>query len=163
MVENCYLELPFSSNITEQLEELSKSIDDDKWIEYFKFDALPLNNEQIIASDKFLKDLYSQLPFKCGIVKLKSNTYYDWHKDDNRGVCINMLINNSHSHCLFRETDNVTGNFVELKYKIGVYYLFNNQVEHSVINFDSDRYLFTLEFDKDKNYLTFNDLVNKKW
>jgi hypothetical protein len=34
----------------------------------------------------------------------------------------------------------------ELAYAPGRYYLFNNQIPHTVINLDVDRHLFSLEF-----------------
>lgn len=162
-VLDCYLELPYTANCIDDLKTLIQEVSDEHWIKYFNFDALPINHEQMIASDTFLQKLYNKYPFKCGIIRLKKNTYYDWHKDDNRGVSVNMLINDAHSHCMFRETNNITGNFTELKYKVGVYYLFNNQVEHSVINLDKDRYVFTLEFEQDKNTLTFDKIAKELW
>lgn len=159
LTTDCYLKLPYTANFIDDLKTLSQKVNDDNWIKYFNFDTLPLNAQHIIKSDTFLQQLYNKHPFICAILKLKKNTYYDWHKDDKRGVCVNMLINDTHSHCMFRETDNITGNFIELKYDVGVYYLFNNQVEHSVINLDEDRYLFSLEFEQDKNSLTFNDVL----
>jgi hypothetical protein len=47
----------------------------------------------------------------------------------------------------------------ELQYKPATYYLFNTQVSHTVYNFETTRYLMSIEFAKDKNELTFEDLV----
>jgi hypothetical protein len=47
----------------------------------------------------------------------------------------------------------------ELKYKPSTYYLFNTQVPHTVYNFETTRYLMSVEFAKDKDQLSFNDLL----
>jgi hypothetical protein len=73
---------------------------------------------------------------------------YHWHRDQNRQACINLLISsNHHSHTLFgRSVSDTSMHCLELRYEPGRFYLFNNQVPHSVINLDVNRYLFSLEF-----------------
>ena len=39
------------------------------------------------------------------------------------------------------------------------YYLFNTQVEHTVYNFETTRYLLSIEFAKEKHELFFEDIV----
>jgi hypothetical protein len=39
------------------------------------------------------------------------------------------------------------------------YYLFNTQVEHTVYNFETTRYLLSIEFAKEKHELTFENLL----
>ena len=41
---------------------------------------------------------------------------------------------------------------LELRYEPDRFYLFNNQVPHSVINLDVNRYLFSLEFTEPLSY-----------
>jgi hypothetical protein len=55
----------------------------------------------------------------------------------------------------------VTHSFVELKYRLGSYYVFNNQVPHMVLNFNESRYLMSIEFEADKNELTFDQLLGE--
>jgi hypothetical protein len=55
----------------------------------------------------------------------------------------------------------VTHSFVELKYRLGSYYVFNNQVPHMVLNFNESRYLMSIEFEADKNELTFDQLMRE--
>ena len=50
-------------------------------------------------------------------------------------------------------------NIEELPYKASTYYLFNTQVQHTIYNFEDTRYLFSVEFSKDKNKLTFCELL----
>ena len=84
-----------------------------------------------------------------------------------------MLLNkrDHHSHCLFSLDRNlnerITNNFIELEYKPNRRYVFNNQVDHTVLNFDTGyRYQLTLEF-KEKftydNFLIFLEKNKKEW
>ena len=96
------------------------------------------------------------------IYSSKNNSKYDWHVDTSRGVCVNMLLNDVESKCLFSiEQGEITRTFKELKYKPETYYLFNNQVEHTVINFTQNRYLMSVEFEEGKDVLTFNNLLKE--
>ena len=45
-----------------------------------------------------------------------------------------------------------------MRYQPQSYYLFNNQVSHSVYNFDRKRFVFSTEFEEDKDSLNFNSL-----
>jgi hypothetical protein len=73
-----------------------------------------------------------------------------------------MLLNDVESKCLFSiEQGEITRTFKELKYKPETYYLFNNQVEHTVINFTQSRYLMSVEFEEGKDVLTFNNLLKE--
>ena len=49
---------------------------------------------------------------------------------------------------------------LKFEYEKDTFYLFNTQMMHTVINFDSPRYLFTVEFKQDKSVLTFNNLLS---
>jgi hypothetical protein len=104
----------------------------------------------------------AKYPLAVGILRLDPHTTYDWHTDTRRGVCINMLLNNAQSNCLFSVGAALaTHSFVELKYRLGSYYIFNNQVPHMVINFNESRYLMSVEFEADKNQLTYERLLGE--
>ena len=45
------------------------------------------------------------------------------------------------------------------KYKENKFYLFNNQEYHTIINFDKNRIIFTVEFEKNKDELKYEDLL----
>ena len=47
----------------------------------------------------------------------------------------------------------------ELPYKLNTYYIFNTQVEHTVYNFETTRYLLSIEFAKEKHELKYEDIV----
>lgn len=86
------------------------------------------------------------------IIKMNPMTFYNWHTDVGRNCAINMLVENVKSHCIFTENNNVNSrSIVELAYKPLKYYLFNTQIEHSVLNFEKPRYLLSITF-KEKNY-----------
>ena len=155
---------------------------EDEWIDYYAFKAIPLPEKCIV--DFWWKKLYELHPFKAGILKMENNSYYDWHVDTNRGVGLNLLLNNwETSHCLFDSNPNtrnkhqlskdaikhhdsldefsVTSKFIELKYKPNTYYLFNVQEAHSVYNFSEVRYLLTLEFLEDITKLNYQQLLKE--
>lgn len=134
-----------------------------EWKYYYNFLTvlLPLD---LLMKDEFFKQLYDKYPYIAGIIKLPKYTCYNWHKDLSRGVCINMLLSfKGKSHCLFApaKTEYSHG-FIELEYKPHKRYLFNNQVDHMVINFEEDRYVLTLEFMDDKYKLSFDNLLSFK-
>tara|TARA_R100001224_G_C4028064_1_gene151704 strand:+ start:3708 stop:4205 length:498 start_codon:yes stop_codon:yes gene_type:complete len=132
-----------------------------EWIDYFNFTACLVPHE-IVMRDHFYKWLYSEHPFKAGILKMEHQTMYNWHTDSNRGVCINMLIQSPNtSYTFFRNAPEVNHTFIELRYFPGTRYLFNNQKEHMVLNYDGPRFILTTEFLEDKNELTFKKLQKK--
>ena len=55
--------------------------------------------------------------------------------------------------------DTVVFKIDELQYKPNTYYLFNTQVDHTVYNFESTRFLLSIEFQLDKDHLTFDQLL----
>ena len=132
---------------------------DTTWIEYFNFTATQVPQE-FLLEDSFFNWLAKRHPYKAGILKMDSKSVYNWHKDSNRGVCVNFMIPTPNtSYTFFRETHDVQHPVVELSYYPGVRYVFNNQKDHMVLNYDGLRFMLTVEFNADKNHLTFYDLV----
>jgi hypothetical protein len=76
---------------------------------------------------------------------------YDWHVDEFRLSCINLLISQDHhSHTLFGMQRNYANKVItELEYEPNTFYLFNNQIQHCVINLDRPRYLLSLYFEEE--------------
>jgi hypothetical protein len=134
------------------------------WQKYFAFDAAELPIGLILENEPVLQKLNQTFKIqKLGVLLLKKNTSYNWHKDTVRGVAINLLLSTSHnSHCIFtRDSSKTVSEIVELKYSPDTFYVFNNQCSHMVVNLDFDRYLFSVEFEKPKEYLTFFNV--KHW
>lgn len=154
-----FYEIPVQSTIADKLLDFATTMGE--WKPYFNFYATQVPFD-LAFGDPILYMLGMQHKLAVGILRLDPYTTYDWHTDTRRGVCINMLLNNAKSNCLFsmQESD-ATHSFIELKYRIGSYYVFNNQVPHMVINFNESRYLMSVEFEADKNKLTYEQLLGE--
>jgi hypothetical protein len=154
-----FYEIPVQSTIADKLFDFASTTG--KWQPYYNFHAVQVPFD-LAYSDPILYMLGMQHRMAVGIIRLDPHTTYDWHTDTRRGVSINMLLNNAKSNCLFsvNETE-ATHGFIELKYRLGSYYLFNNQVPHMVINFNESRYLMSVEFEADKNELTYEQLLGE--
>jgi hypothetical protein len=146
------------STVATSLLSYAKETPPDEWVHSYGFKALPLKKEQFLC-DPLLKQIHDLHAFNAYILKLPPNYVYDWHVDSNyRGVTINMLLTPEvHSHCLFR----LYGFVFDLPYAKDTYYLFNSQVEHMVINFEKQRYLFSVEFDEEKTKLSYQTLAKE--
>ena len=154
-----YFELPNKSNIAKDLSDFSFS-QTGKWFNYFNFQVKQIPQD-LLNKDPFFVWLTERYKYIAGVLKLEPYVCYDWHKDTRRGVGINMLITpNINSYCLFANNrDTVVFKIDELQYKPNTYYLFNTQVDHTVYNFESTRFLLSIEFQLDKDNLTFDQLL----
>ena len=124
------------------------------WQKHFGFDAVEINSSWI-DKEPALHQVHQHLPIqRLGLLRVLPFSFYDWHVDQHRLSCINMLINVSHhSHCLFAEQlDPHTKDVCELRYSPRTYYLFNNQVTHAVLNAGGPRYMFSLYFETETKY-----------
>lgn len=154
-----YYEIGRKSSIKDELFDIA--ITPGEWIKYYNFDARPIAPE-VILKDNFLLWLAKRYNFISGVLKLDPYTCYNWHTDTRRGVGVNMLLTpNTRSYCAFgADPSKLVFKIEELKYKPNTYYLFNTQMPHTVYNFETTRYLFSIEFEKDVDNLSFEDLVN---
>ena len=154
-----YYEIGNKSTIKDEVFDIA--ITPGEWVKYFNFDARPILPE-VILKDDFFKWLADRYSFMGGVLRLDPYTCYNWHTDTRRGVGINMLLTpNTRSYCAFGfDPSQLVFKIEELKYKPNTYYLFNTQMPHTVYNFETTRYLFSIEFAKDKDELSFKDLVN---
>jgi hypothetical protein len=153
-----YYEMNNKSTIYKQLQDFAFS--PSEWVDYFNFKA-KLVPPEILFKDDFFKWLVKRYDFIAGILKLDPYTCYDWHTDTRRGVGINMLLTpNARSFCVFApDRDEEVFKIEELSYKPNTYYIFNTQVEHTVYNFETTRYLLSIEFAKEKHKLKFEDVL----
>jgi|TARA_E500000318_G_C3563706_1_gene214727 hypothetical protein len=132
-----------------------------EWIPYFNFTATPIPIS-ILLKDDFYLWLYGQHKYKVGVLKMENKTMYNWHADSNRGVCVNTMIPTPNtSYTFFRDKADVQHSVTELQYYPGTRFLFNNQKEHMVLNYDGIRMMLTIEFLEDKNELTFSQLLKE--
>jgi hypothetical protein len=152
-----YYPLPVKSLVADELLDFAMSTK--SWQSYYNFNAVQVPFD-IAFKDPVIKTIGLKYPLAMGVIRLDPYTTYDWHVDSRRGVCINMLLNDVKSHCLFSVgRTEATHGFLELKYQPKTYYAFNNQVSHMVINFEERRYLMSVEFQEDKDQLTFEQLL----
>ena len=136
--------------------------DDNEWTMYYNFLAKQVP-DGVIAKDPFLTWLRGKHNFIAGVIRMEPFQQYDWHVDTRRGVGINMPLEQSNSIVFFADPSNV-GALVKpifpIAYEPNRYHVFNTQVPHNIINLNSPRHLFTIEFEKDKDSLTYNDMVD---
>lgn len=133
---------------------------DQPWAPYFNFMAKPVPYE-VIFKDPFFQWLGQRYNFIAGVLKMEAFQQYDWHVDSRRGVGINMLLEHEDSLLMFTERPNdLVKNIYPVKYQPKTYYIFDTQTPHCVINLSAPRFLFTVEFEKDLNELSFDDLKN---
>jgi len=93
-----FYEIPAKSVIADKLLDLAMSSGD--WTRYHNFDAIQVPFD-IAFGDPVLYMLGMQHRMAVGILRLDPYTTYDWHTDGKRGVCVNMLLNDVKSQCLF--------------------------------------------------------------
>ena len=153
-----YYEIAKKSSIYKELQDFAFS--PSEWQEYYNFQAKLIPHE-LLFQDDLLRTLFGNYKFIGGVLKMDPYTCYDWHTDTRRGVGINMLLTpQTRSTCAFRKTEGFpVFEIDELSYKPSTYYIFNTQVSHTVYNFETTRYLMSIEFAKDKDELIFEDLV----
>jgi hypothetical protein len=153
-----FVPLGVKSSIIEEIAEVIKNEED--WQPYYNFMVKQVPDE-VIQKDPFLRDLYAIEPFIAGVTMMKPMTVYDWHTDERRGATLNMLVHSGFSLTMFTTPDQATvRHFAVAEYKPQEYHFFNTQKPHTVFNFDQPRYLFTIEFLKDKTEFPAEDLLN---
>jgi hypothetical protein len=154
-----YYKVPYVSPINEDALAYAKSTKD--WDIYFNFSATQLP-PKIIRQDALLDWLNKKYAMAVGIICLAPYVCYDWHVDTRRGVGLNMLLTpDVRSSCLFAKGEGVQFGVEELVYEPNMFYLFNTQNKHMVLNYDKPRYLLTVEFELDKDQLSFYDLLQE--
>ena len=150
---DCYYRLATSaSDIVANM--FSSSLDELQYQEYYNFNASLLGREEWVHNPA-LREINDQFPIAhAGILRMEPNTGYDWHTDTDRQLAINMVLPMAHhdrhpSHTLFSrdQGEGMNYHFAPLNYVPGSLYVFNTQVPHTVINFASKRYLFSVEFE----------------
>ena len=119
-----------------------------------------INKPDFADHDPFLKYIHTYVRGHTDFVLIKSppNTVYNWHVDTSNKYNFNYVFEEYNSKTLFRslpehsnyrDLHSANFNFTEIKYIPKNWYLFNAQITHTVINFDSrDRYLLQLAVKK---------------
>lgn len=120
--------------------------------------------DSLFLGDPFLSWLYTQRPFSSGILRMAPWTNYTWHRDVERGCSLNLLLSDPlKSRCLFRHSPNEQRHhmyhILNLPYDTTNYFCLNTQIEHSVFNWEEDRFVFTLHFEQGIAEFNYMDLL----
>jgi len=100
-----------------------------------------------LFNDEPIYDLINRFNGKINIFKTSPMNLYNWHVDIERTCSINMILENTYSHCLFGTTIDIANkSIVELKHEPDAYYLCNLKEEHCILNFTGTRYLLSIGF-----------------
>lgn len=119
-------------------------------------DSYITNNHSLAC----INEKFKIYPF---IFKLPADSNYNWHTDVDRGVSINLPLNNHAQSftCFLSNPQLDTLNSIhQLEYDPGYFYLFNTQVNHSVLNLKQDRYFFSITFEKTKLSLSYQTVLD---
>lgn len=128
-----------------------------------------------VFKDKFINWLRTYFEFFPGLLFVPPNHVINWHTDVYRGFGVNLLLNPdcvSYSIITRNYSDkNTAPNFeyVEVPYKENKFTVLNVSKHHMVLNCDKPRYLFSLEFVKQKEelsyikFISFLDAKKKEW
>jgi len=161
--QDCFLPLQLKAEgVVDYIQWLIQQ--DLPWAKHFGFDAQPIT-DYWLDEEPALKAVHACAPIKqLGLLRVAPQSMYDWHTDEYRMSCLNLLISQDHhSHTLFGwQRDRLNKDVCELQYEPRTYYLFNNQVEHCVINLDGPRYLLSLYFQEEQPYEELKTLFLKK-
>jgi hypothetical protein len=145
--------------ITQSLENLTNIT---PWENHYGL-TLCVIPKNLWLKEPVLRKIHSQFEIESGfIIKISPNVLYNWHVDGRRAAGINLkLQSNSRSYTLFGDVQDVwNDNFTELEYESNAFYLFNTQHRHCVINFDECRYLFSVQFVKTKDEISYQEIYD---
>ena len=139
--EDCFT--PLRHKAVELPDYIQWLLDQDiEWAEHFGFQAVPLPAD-FIQIEPALQELDKIWQIKrLGLLRVEPMSVYDWHVDEYRLSCVNMLYStNDSSHALFGEQrDALNKDVIELRYQSDTFYLFNNQMPHTVNLGDLDTF-----------------------
>lgn len=95
----------------------------------------------------------------CLILKLSSNAWMAWHYDlPRKGPALNLLLTpEARSFSIFTSKFPEASNIVECKYHPHQFCLYNTDIVHSILNFETPRYLFSACFERGQTDLSWNE------
>lgn len=129
---------------------------------YYGWEAVPISLD-LIKQEPILAKINKYYPIKlAGFLKMVPYTCYKWHTDALRKVGLNMLLTpNIRCSTIFGEKlFHEQYDIIELKYEPNEVYCFNTAIEHTVINFEEPRWLFSVEFSPNVTYSDILDIIN---
>lgn len=159
-MDSMFKEINHQSSLQQALAGLISFSKPTDWVPYYNFKAMRVP-EEIMNKDALLQDLATKRKYQGGLLQISPNYCYNWHIDTDRNAALNMLVyDDGQSKCLFApEGMKIVMPTVELRYALNRFYAFNTKVMHTVLNFTSPRYLFSLEFIGEDRGLTYQQLL----
>ena len=123
---------------------------------FFDYDTsmeLVKNNETLSKINEVLKIS------NCLILKLSQNSWMAWHYDlPRKGPVINLLLTpEARSVSIFTAEFPEASNIIECKYFPHQFCLYNTDILHSVLNFETPRYLFSACLERGQTDLSWNE------
>lgn len=161
--EDCFIKL---STNTENIQIYFKdNFDKLNWHEHESLWNLALVPLDVLLENPTIRNINKKFQIEgAGFIKMDPFECYKWHVDFSRGPAINLHMNplEELSLCLFEseEINKERIKYITLNYQPETFYLFNTQVNHSIITFSRTRYLFTLQFKKSKDELSYHEVRN---
>lgn len=159
--QDCFIKL---TEDTENIQNYFKdNFDNLFWQEHESLWNLSLIPHSLLLENETLSRINEKFEIEgAGFIKMDPYQCYKWHVDYSRGLAINLHMNplEELSLCLF-ETEELNKErikYLSLNYQPETFYLFNTQINHSIITFSRPRYLFTLQFKKTKEQLSYSEV-----
>lgn len=145
--QDYFFEFPDSVNITRDLLEYAL-IDTGYNLGPYKGFYLKSVKETLLANDPLFKKLILTKGYLgSSIFRMTPHSCYNWHKDGNRTVSVNLLLRKVESHCYFNDgKETLLKQSCEVAYHPNKAYALNVQKEHIVFNGPDVRYLFGMSF-----------------
>lgn len=160
---DCFIKLSESTeNICNYFKD---NVDNLEWHEHESLWNLALVPLDVLLENPTLNLINQTFEIEgAGFIKMDPFECYKWHVDHSRGPAINMHMNpfEELSLCLF-ETEKINEErikYLSLNYQPETFYLFNTQINHTIITFTRPRYMFTLQFKKTKEDLSYYEIYN---
>ena len=117
----------------------------------------------LVKNNETLSKIHDVLKISnCLILKLSSNAWMAWHYDlPRKGPALNLLLTpEARSFSIFTSKFPEASNIVECKYYPHQFCLYNTDIVHSILNFETPRYLFSACFERGQTDLSWNEAKN---
>jgi hypothetical protein len=151
-LDNYYYEI---KETFQEIDKVRRFIPRANW-QWVPYQTIAMNFDQSLDSDPFIKNIGTTFNGRLRLYKFPANYVYHWHRDNDIGCSLNMVLDVYNSHTLFTHSNPkqvYLEAIIELNYKPNTWYIFNSQEKHSVINLDDRaRVLFTLIMPKEVKY-----------
>jgi hypothetical protein len=123
------------------------------FLDYETSTEIVKNNETLSKINEVIKIS------NCMIMNVSSNSWVTWHYDTpRRGPALNLLLTpEARSFSIFTSKYPEVSNLIECKYVPHQFCLYNTDVVHSILNFETPRYMFTACFERGQTDLTWKE------